>query len=170
MHQLTLMRNHLHLIATPRTNNCLSRLMKMPLQRYAQWRNQRRAASGRLYEERFWSDPLPAAIDLAGYTYYCDANAFSAGIVTAPEDHIWSTCAIHYGKPDGSSIPLSLWTPSPWYASLGDKAVTEYRAGMVRFLEGRVPEWRFERLVEIERRASLNYRRRIERPNGSSAR
>jgi REP element-mobilizing transposase RayT len=170
LHQLTLMPNHLHLIATPPRKGSLSRLMKIPLQRYARWRNDWRDSSGRLYEERFWSEFISSDFELSGYIYYCDANAFKAGLVTAPAEHVWSTCGFHWGTPERSRIPREMWTPSPWYAELGVEAPLRYQAGMIDFLEDRVPEWRFEKLVKIEGRASLRYRRRVQRPDGSSAR
>lgn len=169
LHQLTLMPNHFHLIATPPSQDALSEAMKVALQRYATSRNKKKDASGRLFEQRFWSQACDSE-DLAGYTLYNDANAYSAGLVESPEDHKWSTCAIHYGRPERTNIPIGIWTPSNWYTSLGSERTAKYRTHMLSFLEGRVPEWKYERLRGAERQTSLDYRRRIERPDGTCAR
>lgn len=169
LHQLTLMPNHFHLITTPPSQDALSDAMKVCLQRYATARNRKKDASGRLFEHRFWSQACEAE-DLAGYTLYNDANAYSAGLVTSPEDHKWSTCAIHYGQPERTNIPIGIWTPSAWYSSLGPDRAALYRTHMLEFLEGRVPEWKYERLRASEQSTSLGYRRRIERPDGTCAR
>lgn len=170
LHQLSLMPNHSHFIATPEEENSLSKAMKSCLQRYAQARNRRKCASGRLFEERFWCKPLLTAADVEAVTLYNDANAMEAAMVSHPADHVWSTCAIHYGQPDRSRVPLEMWTPSAWYLSLGADAPAVYADRMRQFLEGRLHDWRFERLREIEKLASLDCRTRMARPSGSSAR
>ena len=158
LHQLSLMPNHSHFIATPEEENSLSKAMKSCLQRYAQARNRRKCASGRLFEERFWCKPLLTAADVEAVTLYNDANAMEAAMVSHPADHVWSTCAIHYGQPDRSRVPLEMWTPSAWYLSLGADAPAVYADRMRQFLEGRLHDWRFERLREIEKLASLDCR------------
>ena len=169
LHQLTLMPNHFHLITTPPSQDALSDAMKVCLQRYATARNRKRDGSGRLFEQRFWSQACDAD-DLAGYTLYNDANAYSAGLVESPEGHKWSTCAIHYGEPGRSKIPVGVWTPSRWYLSLGPDRAARYREYMMLFLEGRVPDWKYEKLRASDEKSRATYRRRIERPDGSSAR
>ena len=169
LHQLSLMPNHFHLITTPPSQEAMSDAMKVCLQRYATSRNRKKNASGRLFEQRFWSQACDSD-DLAGYTLYNDANAYSAGLVDSPEDHKWSTCAIHYGMPERTNIPIGIWTPSTWYASLGADRAAQYRQYMLLFLDGRVPEWKYEKLRAAEQMTSLSYRQRIERPDGTTAR
>jgi putative transposase len=170
LHQLSLMPNHFHLIATPDDEDSLSKAMQSCQQRYAQARNRRKHASGRLFEERFWCEPLVTMDDVEKITLYNDANAMGAAMVEHPADHVWSTCAIHYGQPARSAIPLEMWTPSGWYLSLGPDAPEIYAERMKQFLEGRVQHWRFDRLREIEQLASLGYGTRMARPDGRSAR
>lgn len=170
LQQISLMPNHLHSIITPPTQDALSGAMQSCLQRYSRYRNDSRDSSGRLFEERFWCEPLESFRAIEAVTLYADANAMQASIVDRPEDHRWSTCAIHYGQPERSGIPLRLWTPSDWYLSLGPDAPQVYAERMVAFLRGRLPSWVYEQLLELESLASLDYRRRIERPDGTSAR
>ena len=63
-----------------------------------------------------------------------------------------------------------MWTPSDWYLSLGPEAPIAYEQRMTEYLAVRIPDWRLERMLAIESKASLGYRGRIERPDGSSAR
>jgi len=170
MHQTTLMPNHFHLIAIPDDEDSLSKAMKSCQQRYAQARNRRKGASGRLFEERFWCKPLYTMDDVERVTLYNDANAMRAAMVEHPAEHVWSTCAIHYGQPERSLIPLKMWTPSEWYVSLGPGAPDIYAERMRQFVEGRIHHWRFDRLREIEQLASLDCGTRMARPNGISSR
>ncbi len=170
LQQVTLMPNHLHMMSTPPGKDNFSDAMKSCLQRYSRYRNESRNGSGRLFEERFWCEPLPTLEAVAAVTVYNDANAIRAAIVDRPEDYPWSTCAIHYGQPERSAIPLRMWTPSDWYLSLGPDAPRIYAERMLTYLQGKVPDWLQERLRAIEALASRDYRRRIERPDGTSAR
>jgi len=170
LHQLTLMPNHSHIVATPPEADSLSKFMGICQQRYARYRNHRRAGTGRLFEERFWCTPLRTPEDVEAATLYSDANAMKAAMVAHPADHVWSTCAIHYGQPERSRIPVEWWTPSDWYLSLGPDAPIVYEQRMAAFLTGRIPAWCHERMLALESMASLDYRGRVERPDGSSAR
>jgi len=170
LHQVTVMPNHVHLIATPPEKDSLSEAMQLCLQRYAQRRNKRKNASGRLFEERFWCDPLTTLESLEAITLYSDSNAIQASLVDHPADHVWSTCAIHYGQPERTQVPLDMWTPSAWYSSLGPDAPLLYVERMNAYINGRIPDWVAQRMRAIESLASPAYRRRIRRPNGSSAR
>lgn len=170
LHQLSVMPNHAHLTTTPPDKDALSAAMQSCLQRYSRRRNDARGGSGKLFEERFWCSPLWTLDDVEKVTLYADANAMSAGIVQHPADHVWSTCAIHYGQPERTRIPMTIWTPSDWYLSLGPDAPLIYEQRMAEFLAGRIWDWRYEKMRAYESYASLTYRRRIERPTGASAR
>jgi putative transposase len=58
VHALALMSNHLHLIAKPETTRSLSAFVNSFANRYARYRNRRRKASGKLFEERYLRFPL----------------------------------------------------------------------------------------------------------------
>jgi REP element-mobilizing transposase RayT len=170
LHQITLMQNHTHWISIPPEKDSFSGAMQSCLQRFARRRNDSRGGSGRLFEERFWCRPLWTLEDVEKFTLYADSNAIQAGMVEHPADHVWSTCAIHYGQPERTRVPLHMWTPSDWYLSLGPDAPLVYEARMNEFLAGKIPDGRYDRLRAAEALASRSYRRRIERPDGSSAR
>ena len=160
LHQLTLMSNHVHLIATPPVASGLSRLLHRTCQRYAQVRNLLRDSSGKLFEERFHSKPILDDEYLCTVTIYNDVNAFRAGRVRTPLAHVWSTGPLHAGR--ASRIPARLWTPSSWYLGLG--ATPQARAARYRELvAGRLDE-------PDEVIPTRPYQRRLERPNRTSAR
>ena len=169
LHQVTLMPNHAHMMVTPPEKDSLSDAMQSCLQRYAQRRNKRRNASGKLFEERFWCEPLTKLESIEAITLYADSNAIQAAMVDHPADHVWSTCAIHYGEPERTNVRPRMWTPSRWYGSLGPDAPLIYRERMTAFLDGRIPDWVSQRVRAFERLASPAYRRRVRRPDGSSA-
>jgi putative transposase len=171
MHQLTLMPNHLHMIATPPNGSALSDLMKWALGDYARTRNSSRDSCGKLFEQRFFSAVIDDPSYLARATLYNDSNMAQARLVDDPLDHKWSTCAIHAGEPERSAIPLDMWTPSTWYLSLGTPAERgpHYRELLANYL-ATLPAEADPDLVEFVRRVNLRERRRIERPDGSSAR
>lgn len=172
LHQITLMANHVHMIVTPPTVEALSSLMKGLNQRYAQARNRLREGSGKLFEERYWSKAITSTEQLAATTVYNDTNAYQAGLLDDPFAHRWSTTGLHAGVPGTERRIQDLWTPSAWYQGLGDDA--NARAAAYR-------TYTSEYLMTKEIPASLEgcwwldeltapYKRRLERPNRSSAR
>ncbi len=172
LHQLTIMVNHLHMIATPPSAEALARLMKWTLGQYAQTRNLRKLSTGHLFEGRFFSRPIDSPRYLAIATMYNDANLAHAGLIDDPIDHEWSTCGIHAGFSGRSSIPLRMWTPSPWYEALGatqEERALAYRALLQTHLIVHPLEVDPD-LAAYEHRASAPYYRRVERPDRSSAR
>jgi putative transposase len=166
LHQHTLMTNHVHLMATPPNEKALSVLMKETCQRYAQERNRRKNASGKLFEQRFHSKIIDDERYLLYTLLYNDANAYRAGLVDDPTAHCWSTGPLHAGT-DGSRIPRSLWTPLVFYTRLGPTRETRgraYRLLMATYL--RDPSW----IPVDDKSGGRRYRQRIERPDGSMAR
>src|SRR6266545_1009411 len=119
VHNLCLMSNHVHIIATPDERDALSDWVKSFAQRYAQTRNQKRDASGKLFEQRFRSRPILTESYLACATAYVELNPIRAGLKQRLIDYPWSTYRLQSEAVARTEIPPSLWTPSPWYLSLG---------------------------------------------------
>jgi putative transposase len=170
---LSVMANHTHQLLTPPSVQRASKCMAKVDQRYAQIRNQRRDGTGKVFEERFRSEPVLDETHLMNATMYIDANPVRAGVVKNAIDYRWSTYGLHVGEPQRSAIPSSMWTPSEWYRSLGrtmSESARCYRAlfedYVSRGLETELDDsdWR-----AFARRESP-YSRRLLRPNGSYAR
>jgi hypothetical protein len=132
--------------------------------RYAVRRNRETGGSGKLFEERYRALSLGDDAALATCTLYVDFNLELAGASARAQR--WSTIALHAGDVDSSRIPAAIWTPSPWYRSLGDcdaSRAAEYRA--------MAQEYRAMReVMAVEARPTKPDSRRLERPNRSSAR
>lgn len=122
VHALCLMPNHTHLLATPFEKEALAVFIKRTAQRYAQLRNRRYKATGKLFEQRYYSKPIRSESHLAIASAYIDLNPVRAGIVEDPAHYDWSTFRIHAGLKCSVSGLRDLWTPSDWYQRLATDA------------------------------------------------
>ncbi|MBA2544529.1 MAG: transposase [Deltaproteobacteria bacterium] len=171
IHAMSLMGNHVHQIVTPPTVSAASECVKQYAQRYAQIRNERRAGTGKLFEERFYSEPIANDAHMTAATLYIDANPIRAGLVKDAADYPWSTFRLHAGVPK-SEIHPSLWTPSDWYLSLGvspSQRACRYRELFDAYIE-RGGDSEMEEEWKAFTRREQRYGRRLQRPNGSYAR
>jgi len=118
-HALCLMPNHVHLLASPFTQDAFGRFVKRVAQRYAQVRNKRYGTTGKLFEQRYYSKPMKSEAHLAIATAYIDLNPVRANLVDDGNDYKWSTHRIHSGLPCFTPGLIRLWTPTDWYLRLG---------------------------------------------------
>jgi len=174
VHALVLMRNHLHLLATPADGKSLSKLMKTVCQRYTQLRNGKNGGSGKLWEQSFESKPIRSELQLAVTTAYIEANPVRAGIVADPAAYPWSTYGQHAGRTQLSKVWPSLWTPSGWYerlASTPAARANEYAAVFASYLAENVrPEHAdLPSLIRAEAASVEGDCVRIRRPDGTRA-
>ena len=77
-HNIALLTNHVHLVATPDSVEALSGCIKNCSQQYATYRNKRRGGSGKLFEERFFSKPIADDFHMAVVSAYVDLNPTDA--------------------------------------------------------------------------------------------
>lgn len=119
VHTTMQMDNHVHLLVTAREHRQLARFVQRFAQTYAQFRNKRRNATGKLFEERYKCIPIATERQMAITTAYIELNPVRAGICNSPRDYRWSTFRLHSGFEGGEPTVASLWTPSSWYLSLG---------------------------------------------------
>jgi REP-associated tyrosine transposase len=164
----TLMSNHVHLLVTPNESPLLSRFVKSVAQRYAQLRNEKREASGKLFEERFFSKPVLNELQLAIVTAYIHANPVRAGIVDDALDYPWSMHSLHAGDHLRSEIWSNIWTPSPWYESLGNTPWQKARRYMRVYRDyiGRGVEPEHVTELQILEAASMQTEKLLRRPGG----
>jgi len=120
-HALCLMPNHVHLLASPFTQDAFGRFVKRVAQRYAQVRNKRYGTTGKLFEQRYYSKPMKSEAHLAIATAYIDLNPVRANLVDDGNDYKWSTHRIHSGLPCFTPGLTRLWTPTDWYLRLGQE-------------------------------------------------
>lgn len=112
-----LMTNHFHLVLqTPQPN--LSRGMHWLNSSYAAWFNRRHGRCGHLFQGRFKSILIEKERHLQEVLRYVVLNPVRAGIVTRPEDYLWSsfrsTAGLDPAQPwlDTDAI-LGLFDPDP---------------------------------------------------------
>jgi len=125
-----LMQNHVHLLLTPREEVSLAAFIKRVAQRYAQYRNKRFSTTGKLFEQRYRSNPVKSERYLAVATAYIDLNPVRAHIVDDGASYRWSTLRLHAGMKCLVPNLEALWTPTSWYERLGrdpNERATAYR-------------------------------------------
>jgi len=126
IHAWVLMTNHVHLLVTPQTPEGVSRMMQTLGRHYVRYFNHTYRRTGTLWEGRFKSCIVNAEEYLLICQRYIELNPVRAGMVTSPDNYIWSSY-----RANGLGQALKLWTPHWAYKRLG-KTVEErakaYRA------------------------------------------
>jgi putative transposase len=97
IHAYVLMDNHLHLLATPATDDGLSRMMQSLGRRYVAAFNRRHGRSGTLWEGRYRAAPLEPETQLLPAMRCIELNPVRAGLVAQAKDYAWSSCQHHLG-------------------------------------------------------------------------
>ena len=94
------MPNHVHLIATPESEDGLRRAIGEAHRRYTRYINFQKGWKGHLRQGRFASFPMDEKY-LIATARYIELNPVRAGIVKNAEDYKWSSCRAHIqGKDD----------------------------------------------------------------------
>lgn len=128
VHSNVQMSNHVHLVATPRDAQQLARFVGGFAQTYAQYRNRRRSASGKLFEERYKCIPITSEEQMAVTLAYVELNPVRASVCKEPENYRWTTYHRHCGFEGRELLFSELWQPSSWYVSLGADPVARANA------------------------------------------
>ena len=104
-----LMRNHIHLIALPRRVDSLPRVLRSVHGRYAAYLNARRAASGHVWQGRYYSCPMDEN-HLWTALRYIERNPVRAQMAVQAESYLWSSARVHCneGFSDGL-VDLEMW-------------------------------------------------------------
>jgi putative transposase len=114
-----LMPNHIHLIATPRSERALAKAVGRTHFRYTQYVNRMHGRSGHLWQNRFFSCPLDAP-HLQQAMAYVERNPVKARMHRKAWLYPWSSAAWHCGEQAEPTVPLSDWPidPQDWKAML----------------------------------------------------
>lgn len=165
---LVLMANHFHLIVVPPTKDALAGFMKSFQQKYAGYRNGKRAGSGKLFEERYQSKPIRSEGQLGYTTAYVELNPVRAGVVKQPDEYRWSTFRLHAREGKELWIPPRLLTPSRWYSGLSRDPIRRLQL-YAEFVEDcrrrEVKPDDIRPIATREREAQEPFTTRLERPN-----
>ena len=115
IHAFVLMTNHVHLLATPKDKNSLSKMMQSLGRYYVRYVNSTYQRSGTLWEGRFKSTLVDSDEYLFMVYRYIELNPVRAGMVTDPAEYPWSSYQANcLGK------KIVLITSHALYDSLGD--------------------------------------------------
>ena len=94
-----LMPNHIHLVAVPPEEDSLAILLRRVHGRFAQYFNARRARSGHLWQNRFYSCPMgPGHLWTA--IRYVELNPVRAALAAEPAGYEWSSAEAHFSGKD----------------------------------------------------------------------
>lgn len=91
IHAYVVMDNHLHLLATPQTDDGLPKLMQAVGRSYVRYFNLRHQRTGTLWEGRYRSNLIESERYLLACMVYIDLNPVRAGMVQEPADYKWSS-------------------------------------------------------------------------------
>jgi putative transposase len=98
-----LMGNHIHLIAVPSSETGLAMALGRTHNDYARWLNVRRAETGHLWQNRFYSCPLDERHQWDALRYV-ELNPVRACLVPEPAAWRWSSAAAHLSGRDPAGI------------------------------------------------------------------
>ena len=112
VHGYVLLENHFHLLATPHSNESLSKMMQSVGRRYVRLFNNAQHRTGTLWEGRFRSSLLQADRYLLACMAYIDLNPVRLGLVSDPQEYPWSSHAHYAGLRNDTLVtaPGVFWT------------------------------------------------------------
>lgn len=90
-----LMNNHFHLVASINILGHLSKCVGGITQAYAQYHHKRWNSAGKLWQNRFKSQPVQKEKYLYECGRYIERNPLRADIVKYPWDYAWSSCQVY---------------------------------------------------------------------------
>ncbi len=114
IHAYVLMTNHVHLLATPDSEDSLSKTMQSVGRRYVQYFNHAYQRSGTLWEGRYKSTLIQGSRYLLTCMRYIELNPVRADMVEHPGDYPWSSY-----RANAQGEENALLTPHPLYRKLG---------------------------------------------------
>lgn len=137
IHAYVLMDNHFHLLATPRTEDGLPRMMQAVGRRYVRHFNDRHGRSGTLWEGRYRSTLLQAERHLLDCMVHLDLHPVRAGLCAEPREHAWGSHGHCIGQRNDALV-----TPHALYWTLGNTPFAREAAYAQRVSAGLAPETR----------------------------
>ena len=110
IHAYVFMTNHIHLLASPTTEDSVPKTMQSVGRRYVQYFNFHYQRTGTLWEGRYRATVVDAENYLFECMRYIELNPVRAGMVRHPRDFTWSSyLANAEGRVDGLVTPHGLY-------------------------------------------------------------
>lgn len=114
IHAYVFMTNHIHLLASPDSEESVPKTMQSVGRRYVQYFNFRYRRTGTLWEGRYRATVVEAENYLFECMRYIELNPIRAAMVKHPRDYPWSSY-----RANGEGQPDVLVSPHRLYKSLG---------------------------------------------------
>jgi putative transposase len=147
IHAYVLMTNHIHILATPHTENGISKMMQMLGRYYVQYYNYTYKRSGTLWEGRYKA----SLIDSEAYALLCyryiELNPVRADMVKHPSEYPWSSY-----RGNALGVADNLLTPHQMYYALGQDALTR-QASYRELFKGQIDELSLSNMREATNKA-----------------
>ena len=123
IHAYVLMTNHIHILATPRDTEGITRMMQYVGRHYVPYINHTYGTTGSIWEGRYKAGLIQDEHYLLTCMRYIELNPVRAAMVRAPAHYRWSSYRANaQGKPD------ELITQHAIYLSLGESPDTRCEA------------------------------------------
>jgi putative transposase len=117
IHAYVWMSNHVHLLASPVTEESISKTLQSVGRRYVQYFNATYARTGTLWEGRYRATVVDSETYLLRLMHYIEMNPVRAGMVARAADYAWSSHRRYANADDGAN---SAWLePHAQYLALG---------------------------------------------------
>ena len=123
IHAFVLMTNHVHILATPSTEESVSRMMQSIGRRYVQHFNYAYSRTGTLWEGRYKSTLVDTDNYLLTVYRYIELNPVRAGMVEHPADYPWSSYPYN-----AAGVDIKMLTPHESYLALGKTSLLRQSA------------------------------------------
>jgi putative transposase len=123
IHAWVFMTNHVHILATPGSENGISKMMQSLGRSYVRYFNDTYQRTGTLWEGRYKSCVVDAENYLLTCMRYIELNPVRANVVATPADYKWSS---YHANALGKK--MDLWTAHETYTRLGNTRSSQTRA------------------------------------------
>jgi REP-associated tyrosine transposase len=123
LHAYVLMTNHVHLLATPKAQDGITRMMQYVGRRYVPYINHTYGSSGSLWEGRYKASLIEEEHYLLTCMRYIELNPVRANMVKSPAHYRWSSYRHNAQAKDDPLI-----TPHALYVALGRTRATRANA------------------------------------------
>ena len=167
IHAYVLMTNHVHLLATPGSENSIAKTLQSVGRRYVQYFNYTYERTGTLWEGRYRATLIDSERYLLTCMRYVELNPVRSNMVARPADYPWSSYGANaQGKADGLVAPHAV------YRRLG-RSEQEHRAAYRQLFRGAVSQADVDAIRAATNKAWVlgndRFREKVERLSGRRA-
>ena len=137
IHAYVWMTNHIHLLATPKEEDSISKVFQSVGRKYVRYFNYTYQRSGTLWEGRYRATVVDSERYLLTVMRYIERNPVRADMVAHPRDYAWSS---YRRNADGEAGANADWlTPHREYRRLG-RSAEERQAAYRQLFRAAVPK------------------------------